>query len=433
MFTVELRGDSPTGEQGLVDLSFRDFVFIYEKMHKYETNIQVSLRSIFMEDLLQPEDCKQRAMVISSSGKNIPAAYSCVSRSCPVDFEHSRVKSASHGSLPDHLETAKVFGMEVPTTVPLRTKPTYPCTPPPSPSIRERPEQNLVLISTLIVDPNAPNFETQYNSIQRSTSIDFNCLDLVVSVESWVVVIDFFSASPSDLTNNSSNIVYPSQSIDLKNQTAPPGNSETNISIRSLTVVLVKPELEVAKANISNVEISVKTTGNDSKEVEGKLGSMSLLDLTLHGQLYRERFITSGKQALHFNYMRFPPSETTSCDAKLKLKMSSVIYVHTKRFIAEIQAFFKHFTQLHAVMRGIRAATSGQIERDEPLKLSLNLHAGSPMILLPVSSRSSDLLVADLGRLVVTNYFCCSGEPDTISAVKNVDGELMLLNFSIND
>lgn len=41
VFTVELRGDSPTGEQGLVDLSFRDFVFIYEKVHRYETNIQV--------------------------------------------------------------------------------------------------------------------------------------------------------------------------------------------------------------------------------------------------------------------------------------------------------------------------------------------------------------------------------------------------------
>lgn len=117
-----------------------------------------------MEDLLQPEDCKQRAMVISSSGKNMPAAYACVSRSCPDGFEHSKVKSASHGSLPDHLETAKVFGMEVPT-VSLRSKPACPCTPPPSPSIRERPEQNLVLISTLIVDPNAPNFESYYNSV----------------------------------------------------------------------------------------------------------------------------------------------------------------------------------------------------------------------------------------------------------------------------
>lgn len=42
MFSMELRGDSPIGEQALVDLSFRDFIFVYEKCHKYETNIQVS-------------------------------------------------------------------------------------------------------------------------------------------------------------------------------------------------------------------------------------------------------------------------------------------------------------------------------------------------------------------------------------------------------
>lgn len=48
-------------------------------------------------------------------------------------------------------------------------------------------------------------------------------------------------------------------------------------------------------------------------------------------------------------------------DAQLNLKTSSVIYVHTKRFIAEIQAFFKHFKQLHSVMLSIRAATSAQI------------------------------------------------------------------------
>lgn len=40
--------------------------------------------------------------------------------------------------------------------------------------------------------------------------------------------------------------------------------------------------------------------------------------------------------------------------------MSSVFYVHTKRFVAEIQAFLNHFTQLQAVMQGIRAAASSQ-------------------------------------------------------------------------
>lgn len=194
IFTVELRGDSPIGEQGLVDLSFRDFIFNYEKCHLYETSIQVSLRSIFMEDLLQPENTKQRSMVVSSSGNEAPQSLVCVSKSCP-DVSYVSQGRSSYGSLPDHLETARVFGVR-PVKTQQRIALICPNTPPPSPSTgRVRPERNLVLISTLIVDPKAPNFSASYNSIHRSTSVDFSCLDLVVSVESWVVVIDFFSAS----------------------------------------------------------------------------------------------------------------------------------------------------------------------------------------------------------------------------------------------
>jgi vacuolar protein sorting-associated protein 13D len=200
-----------------------------------------------------------------------------------------------------------------------------------------------------------------FSQIQRSTSVDFNCLDLVISVESWVVVIDFFSASPSSSARRTEVKVNVQANEDTQNVNKKE-NTETNITVRSLSVVLVRPDIEVAKANISNVDISVKTSGL-FKEVQGKLGSMSLLDLTLHGQLYRERFITAGKQALQFKYVRDSENKSLNYDAQLSLEMSSVMYVHTKRFVAEIQAFFNHFTQLQAVMKSIRAATSGQMVR----------------------------------------------------------------------
>lgn len=214
IFTIELRGDSPIGEQGLVDLSFRDFVFNYEKCHLYETNIQVSLRSILMEDLLQPENTKQRSMVISSSGNEAPQNPLCVSKSCP-DVSDIPQGRSSYGSLPDHLETARVFGVRPLKKTQQKARVICPTTPPPSPSTgKVRPERNLVLISTLIVDPTAPNFKTTYNSIHRSTSIDFSCLDLIVSVESWVVVIDFFSVSSRSSSTEALTMPDTADSID---------------------------------------------------------------------------------------------------------------------------------------------------------------------------------------------------------------------------
>lgn len=53
------------------------------------------------------------------------------------------------------------------------------------------------------------------------------------------------------------------------------------------------------------------------------------------------------------------------------------------------------------------------------MRLSLILEAGSPMILLPVSSKSSDLLVVDLGQLSVSNVFKFSGDEGTISVLSD--------------
>lgn len=43
-------------------------------------------------------------------------------------------------------------------------------------------------------------------------------------------------------------------------------------------------------------------------------------------------------------------------DSQLKIEMSSVLYVHTQRFLAEINAFFRHFSQLQNVLINIRSA-----------------------------------------------------------------------------
>lgn len=102
-----------------------------------------------------------------------------------------------------------------------------PCTPPPSPSqARARPERNLVLISTLLVDPSAPNFATKYQSTQRSTSVDFNCLDLVISIPSWVVVIDFFGG------NGSTNKYSSNVSLNSTNEEAKAASIPKNAKVR---------------------------------------------------------------------------------------------------------------------------------------------------------------------------------------------------------
>ena len=46
-------------------------------------------------------------------------------------------------------------------------------------------------------------------------------------------------------------------------------------------------------------------------------------------------------------------------DMRLVLKMSSIQYVHTQRFLSEVIAFAQHFLQLQEVLGRMRAASQG--------------------------------------------------------------------------
>ena len=48
-------------------------------------------------------------------------------------------------------------------------------------------------------------------------------------------------------------------------------------------------------------------------------------------------------------------------------------------------------------------------------RVSLNIDADAPILILPRSSASSDILVACLGHIVVANSFQYAGSPDSIS------------------
>lgn len=162
IFIIQLKNEL---NDPLIDIVFRDFSVNYERTNTYETNLLVSLRSLLMEDLLQPPDSKHRSMLISSSPENHPvrpnsSAYS--SRSCPNLIGLHFPDDGLTGSLPENLECGAGFGNYLNPGRNIahhnhhhhhhqqqqHQKPNCPETPPPSPQRRMR-QENLVLIHQL--------------------------------------------------------------------------------------------------------------------------------------------------------------------------------------------------------------------------------------------------------------------------------------------
>lgn len=341
LFSIKLKNEN---ENPLIELSLKEFSFQYERINSFETSIQIQLRSVLMEDLKCSIDSKYRQMVtsISESGQseNRPSGFSS-STSCPDLVRIQSVGDVSTGSLPGYLDS----GLDNYIQTTARTQ-LCPETPPPSPQNRIG-NDNLVIYSAVIVDENCPTLKSQYDNLRQRSSIEFNSLNLIISVERWFMFLDFFglvsegtSKEDVDTTDNK-----------VKDSGTQNWNTELDITVRSLNLVFIRNESELAKANVSNASFLVSKEGN-LKIIEGKLGSVSLYDLSPYGKIYKEKFLTSGSEALKFVYKKEGDQLRTrslSKDAELKIQMSSVKYVHTKRFVLEIQAFIREFLQLQTV------------------------------------------------------------------------------------
>lgn len=89
----------------------------------------------------------------------------------------------------------------------------------------------------------------------------------------------------------------------LSESEEPSVNSVVNLKVKSFSLRLNKPEYELSRAQMSKFSAHIETRDGNLK-VTGQLGSISLTDQSPHGDLFRERFITVGKQALVFDIFK---------------------------------------------------------------------------------------------------------------------------------
>ncbi|XP_053546399.1 intermembrane lipid transfer protein VPS13D isoform X2 [Bombina bombina] len=440
---VQLSGDLTLGSQGLVSLKFQDFDIEFNKDHPQTLAIQITLRSLLMEDLLEKNSDSKYKNLMVSRGAPKPSSLALkeyLSQSCPL-VSHVEYPDMPR-SLPSHMEEApNVFQLYQRPPCNYRKKPKedidseYPLTPPPSPTSerskascgKDNFDDSLVHINVFLVDKKHPEFYSKYKRVNRSVDVDFNCLDVLITLQTWVVILDFFG-----IGSTADNHAMKQQPVDTKLTSkletnvlsAVPVqdhiNTKMDLKVHSLSLVLKKTTSELAKASVSKLTSHLEMIEGDLA-LQGSIGSLALSDLTLHGELYRERFTTSGEEALIFDIFKYGPPDPSlerEYDMRLSLRMASVQYVHTQRFQSEVVAFIQHFTQLQDVLGRQRAAIQGQTVRDQAQRGSrilLDIEAGAPVLLIPESSRSNNLIVANLGKLKVKNKFLFTGSPGTFS------------------
>ena len=348
-------------EKQIVFISLDDFFARCYKVSPFYTCFELALKHFIIEDLLQTDETYR--YILSSTYKPLPFKSPVATPSSTILGISPRqllplTKLISSPKPPQNLYSPLASfdpfstdsddiidnnGMTTPPAVDVSI----------SSSVTDI--QDIIAIKGFYVTSDCPEFSSKYNNINIHVDIAFSSVYLVINLQTWVLLFDYLDigvptpptspvqsnsiydipiphltslASPTNdgldmyslRTDGSVYIIPDISKLDSTSRTASNVHVVTqkgtvwgvegkislklNLKVPSLTVTFNKSNHPLARGTAKDLYAELESCHGNVK-LEGHFGQASLIDLTETGSYYRERFTTTGDQALTFDIFKY--------------------------------------------------------------------------------------------------------------------------------
>lgn len=190
------------------------------------------------------------------------------------------------------------------------------------------------------------------------------------------------------------------------------------VGVAEISVTLVKQRrYRLARIDVERASLRVDRLSTYNF-MSGCLGSLSVTDLTSAGSIHSQIFTTSGDDVLSFEFVKRlrpmkgtsgtgaagTPEDATQFQSHLKVDMSSIRYVHLRRFQTMMENYSAQFHEMQSLLAQMRQAAKGLITQPEQREnLHFEVHIHRPLVVIPRHSFSDSVIEADLGEMTISN------------------------------
>lgn len=301
------QGDMLTDERDIVEVSLEHFSLRAQKHEQFVTELELKLRGLLVDDLIQTNNTKHHHIISSYVGPGHgsvprtvfppmqrPFGFRSLSQQFlkqSVDVFHSLPAASSSPIgkryvIGSSARSGEVFASPIGKVQIDRDRP-----------LEHWKELDLVNVKVVLVDKLSPKFAPEYESVSRFVDVDFNVLSAVVNLQTWVILFDFFGIGVPDQMNVSASGSHVEESsskgIPLQPTVGvlPPDKPDMNVNVHvnALTLTLNKSQYPLAEASVLGLEATVLSR-REKNCVSGRLESLCLSDISANGDIYRERY-----------------------------------------------------------------------------------------------------------------------------------------------
>ncbi|XP_072137655.1 intermembrane lipid transfer protein VPS13A isoform X1 [Mobula birostris] len=285
-------------------------------------------------------------------------------------------------------------------------------------------EDDLLTIEYIKADRNGPEFTTTYSNTEQLIKANISSLDVHLHTEALLNSINFLkSLIPHSENKVSSDEQVPAieekkEVFTKKKSSSKKSTYEDMISIHSyaelalLRVFISDQRKRIAEVSIEGLD-AVVVLRKASTEITTKLKNIVVLDAEENAP-YKKAVSLTGKEVFSFKMTSYMDAtegaaytDLNVVDNSIKLTVGCIQVIFVKKFVSSLLAFMNTFqTAREAVTEATAQAASGVKDLAErSTRMSLDIQINAPVVVVPQSPISENVVVADFGVIIIQNNF----------------------------
>ncbi|CAN9513170.1 unnamed protein product [Ophioblennius macclurei] len=301
-------------------------------------------------------------------------------------------------------------------------------------------ETDLLTLEYIKADKKGPEFKSLHNNTEQLIKVTFSSLDIHLHTEALLNTMNFVTnLLPPSTKKEGGQDELPTIPEEDEGEADKEGEKKagttvakkkTSKSTKFADVVNlhIRADLRCLKVYIRGQETSIAEISIEGlvsevlmrkKEMEVLANLKNIVILDCHKDAFYKKAVSiADKEVFDFRMVNYTDAtegdaylDMSKVDTAVTLAVGCIQVVFLNKFVSTILAFINNFQEAkealaEVTVQAAEKAASGVKELAErSTRISLNVHFNAPVIFLPQSSSSPNVIVADLGRLSVNNHF----------------------------
>ncbi|XP_067424979.1 intermembrane lipid transfer protein VPS13A isoform X2 [Emydura macquarii macquarii] len=286
-------------------------------------------------------------------------------------------------------------------------------------------EDDLLTLEYVKADINGPELKTAYKSVLQLLKVNFSSLDVHLHNEALLNAMNYLNnLLPKQETKITEELVQEKEEKKdvLKKLTSKKSKYEDVIDLHicadlsCLRVFIREQKRRLSEIHIEGLDCQV-IMKKAATEVLAKLKNIIIMDSD-EMALYKKALYITGKEVFSFRMVSYMGAtdgaaytDMNIVDSEVYLKVGCIQVVFVNKFVSTILAFINNFQAAKeaiteaTVQAAEKAATGVKELAQRSSRMALDINIKAPVVIVPQSAGSTNVLVADFGLITIKNQF----------------------------